>query len=214
MQAKLITTFTPLGEPNFAAKVGTIVNALRNNPHFPEPWLPQVGSHADLEAAYNTYLLAFQAAANGDRARIHERDFARAALSERLRKLAGYLELIADGDTAKLMGTGYDLRKDIVRSTDTSPAPAPDGFTVKHGGLSGHVILHATRVAGAKSYEAQHTDGDPHDEAAWHSVGVFTSCNKLEIDGLTPAKTYWFRLRAIDSNGNGAWTDPASLMVV
>jgi hypothetical protein len=72
-----------------------------------------VGSFADLGANFNAYQAAFQAAVNEDRARIEDRRSVSAARTERLRKLAGYLEVVAGGDAAKLMGTGYDLRKDI-----------------------------------------------------------------------------------------------------
>ena len=37
MQAKLIITFSPLSGPDFLTKAGTIVDALRANPDFPEP---------------------------------------------------------------------------------------------------------------------------------------------------------------------------------
>jgi len=31
--------------------------------------------------------------------------------------------------------------------------------------------------------------------------------------GLTPAHTYWFRIRAIDSGRDGVWTGPVSVIV-
>ncbi len=33
------------------------------------------------------------------------------------------------------------------------------------------------------------------------------------LEGLTPAQTYWFRVRAIGSGGKGVWTDPVSVIV-
>jgi hypothetical protein len=214
MQAKLIITFSNLSEPDFHTKAGAIVTALRNNPDFPEPWPPQVPSFAQLEAAYNAYQDALHAAANRDRAKIAERDDKRAVLEGYLKTLAGYLELIAQGDTTKLIRTGFDQRKDIVRGVNANPPPAPAGFTVKHGKLSGSVILHASSVQGAASYDASHTEASPADDASWQDDGTFTGCNHIDITGLTPGKSYWFRLRAINSAGNGAWTAPAGLMVI
>jgi len=214
MQAKLIITFSPLSESDFHTKAGTIVNALRNNPDFPEPWPAQVPSFAQLEAAYNAYQDALHAAANRDRTKIAERDASRADLEAKLKALAPYLEMVAQGDTTKLMRTGYGLRKDPVRGVNADPPPAPAGFTAKHGKLTGSVILHGASVQGAASYEASHTEGNPSDEASWQDDGTFAGCNHIDLAGLTPGKTHWFRIRAINSNGNGAWTDPASLIVV
>jgi hypothetical protein len=215
MQAKLITTFSNLSEPNFLAKAQGIVNALRNNPNFPEPWLPQVGSFADLKANFDAYQKCFSAAANGDRARIDERDAAREALQSRLRALAPYLEAVAAKDTTKLNTAGYDLRKDIVRSPNKVHLSAPSDFTAKHGTISGQVVLHAARLPGAKSYVAEYTDGNPHDPAtAWVSGGIFTTCSRMEITGLVRGKEYWFRVCGVNKAGQGAWTDLAGLMAL
>jgi len=62
MQAKLIIMFPNLRKSDFLGKAGTIVDALRNNPDFPEPWPSQVSSFAQLEAAYNAYQDALHAA--------------------------------------------------------------------------------------------------------------------------------------------------------
>lgn len=214
MQAKLIITFGPLANAAFLTKAGTIVNALRNNPNFPEPWPPQVPALSQLNDAYEAYQSAFRAAENGDRARITEREATRAVLVSQLKILAAYLELVAQGDTTKLMSTGFDLRKDIVRGTRTDPLLAPMGFSARHGKLSGVVILHATRLSGAASYEAQYTDGDPKVESDWKNAGTYPGCNHIEITGLAIGKNHWFRIRGIDSNGPGKWTEPVSLIVI
>jgi len=214
MQAKLIITFSGLSGANFLAKAGTIVDSLRNNPDFPEPWPAQVPSHGQLDKTYSAYRDDLHAASSGDRVKISQRETSRAALEALLKTLAPYLEMVAQGDTTKLMRTGYDLRKDIVRGTNTNPPPVPDGFIAKHNALSGSVILHASSVSSANGYEAYYTDGDPHDEAGWKDAGTFPGCNRIEIAHLAPGKTYWFRIRAFNSNGYGAWTDPASLIVV
>ncbi|MCC8985014.1 MAG: fibronectin type III domain-containing protein [Nitrospira sp.] len=149
-------------------------------------------------------------------ATIADRNEAREALTDRLKKLATYLEMVADGDAKKLLGAGFDLRKEPGRgSGSTTTLPAPGDFSVKHGPHSGQVIVHAAKLAGANSYEVYYTDGNSTDDAiVWTDAGTFAGCSRIEIDGLTPGKVYWFRLRAINGAGNGVWTDPASLMVV
>ncbi len=214
MPGKLSTSFTPLTGSDFLAKVGGIVNALRNNADFPEPWVAPVGTLADLRKDFGEYQDAFHAAASGDRAHIAQRNEARENLTQRLKKLASYLELVADGDTRKLMGTGYDLRSETVRSSTHQPLAAPEGLTVKHGKLSGQMVLRAPRLAGAVSYEAAYAEGSPSGDSAWVDAGTFAGSSRIEVAGLTPGKVYWFRLRGINSAGPGAWCDPASLMVI
>lgn len=215
MQAKLITTFSHLGEVNFLAKARAIVGALKENPNFPEPWITQVGSHADLEADCAAFQRAFEAAANGDRLRIGEREIARDALETRLHILAPYLEAVAAGDAGKLNSTGFDLRKDPVRSTRTERLPGPADFVARHGTLSGQTILHAARLPGAKSYFVEYTDGNPRDPATvWTAAPIFTTCGKMEINGLVRGEEYWFRVCGVNSAGHGAWSELASLMVL
>ncbi|MDD5034919.1 MAG: fibronectin type III domain-containing protein [Methylococcaceae bacterium] len=214
MQAKLIITFTPLSGADFLTKAGTIVNAMRDNADFPEPWPPQVPSFPQLEEAYNAFGDAFHASASRDRVKISEKVANRATLVEHLKALAGYLEVVAKGDTTKLLRTGYDLRKDIVHGTGTIPLSAPSGFIAKHGKLSGSIVLHATNIPGAVSYEAHYTDGDPANEESWKDAGTFPGCNRIDIGGLVLGKLYWFRIRAIGNNGAGAWTDPASVIII
>ena len=54
--------------------------------------------------------------------------------------------------------------------------------------------------------EASHTEASPADEAGWQDDGTFTGCNHIDLAGFTPGKSYWFRIRAINSAGSGAST--------
>lgn len=121
MKAKLIITFSPLSGPDFLIKAGTIVDALRANPNSPELWPAQVSSFSQLETAYNAYRDALHAAANRDRIKIAEQYSARETLTGILRSIAGYLEVIAQGNTTRLAGSGYDL----ARISSATPAKFP-----------------------------------------------------------------------------------------
>ena len=214
MQAKLIITFGPLSGAAFLTKAGTIVAALRENPDYPEPWPPQVCSFAQLEASYIAFRDALHASANRDRAKIAERDATRETLTTLLKNLAPYLEVVAQGDTKKLLGTGYDLRKDPAHGSGSGPLSAPTNFTLKRSDISGTLLLHATGVSGAASYEVDIADTDPTAESAWRDAGTYATCSHIKISGLNPGKVYWLRIRAIGSGGPGAWTDTVSLMAV
>ena len=214
MQPKLVIAFDPLSEAEFQAKVGHILASLSNNPYFPEPWPEPVPSLAQLNAAYMVYLDAYHASLTRDSQKIRQRDAARDALTDKLKHLASYLELVAHHDTDKLSTTGFDLRRDIVRGIHGGTLPAADKFWAEHGPKSGTVMLHVARVAGAKLYEVQIAQGDPSVEENWKPATISATGSHILLEDLTPAQTYWFRVRARGSGGSGLWTDPISLIVV
>jgi hypothetical protein len=213
MQAKLITTFDNLSEADFLAKSGTIVSSLTANPHYPEPWVVQVPSLAQLTTAYSDYLDGYHAALSHDSLKIALRNSARLTLTELLKRLIPYLELVAQGDTHVLATTGYDLRKDVVRGSNAEILPAPVDFRVTHGAKSGSFNIHIAKLPGAGSYEVQITENDPSIEANWrHAMSSLTASHIL-LEGLIPGQAYWVRVRGIGSAGAGVWTEPVNLIV-
>ena len=213
MQAKLIINFDQLNEADFLAKSGTIVTSLTANSRYPEPWAVQVATLAQLTAAYTDYLDSYHAALNHDSLKIALRNSARQLLTELLKRLIPYLELVAQGDTHILATTGYELRKDMVRGGSSNTLPAPDDFRLAHGAKSGSIDVHVAKLAGAGSYEVQITTGDPAIEANWnHALSSLTSSHIL-LESLTPGQAYWVRLRGIGSSGAGVWTEPMCMIV-
>ena len=213
MQAKLIIAFDPLSITDFMAKAGAIVTAMTGNVHYPEPWAAQVPTLEQLNSAFKAYQDAYHASLTRDTLKIAQRDSARQALTDLLKRLAPYLELIAQGDTAILATTGYGLRHDIVRTSGNSPLPAPTDFKVAHGAKSGTLNVQVARLPGAGSYEVHIAQGDPAIEDSWqHAVSSVTATH-IVIAGLIPGQNYWLRVRGINSHGGGVWTDPVSMIV-
>jgi hypothetical protein len=213
MQAKLITTFDHLNESDFLAKAGTIVTDLTANPNYPEPWAVQVSTLAQLTAAYTAYLDSYHAALTHDSLKIALRNSARLALTEQLKALIPYLEMVAQGDTHILATTGYDLRKDLVRGGNADILAAPNDFRVTHGAKSGSFDIHLAKLPGAGSYEVQITQSDPALEGNWsHALTSLTAAHIL-LEGLIPGQAYWVRVRGIGTAGAGVWTEPVNLIV-
>jgi len=52
------------------------------------------------------------------------------------------------------------------------------------------------------------TSGDPQDEATWQEL-LMTSKNFHTVQGLESHKSYYFRLLAIGTAGEGMQSDPA-----
>ena len=214
MQAKLIVTFDRLSVVDFLAKSGAILDAITGNPHYPEPWAGPGLTLDQFKATYAAFQDAYHASLTRDTLKIAQRDAARQTLTDFLKRLALYLELIAQGDTILLATTGYGLRHDIVRNTGNELLSAPADFRVTHGQISGTLDVHVARLPSAGSYEIQTTQGDPAIDSNWqHAISSVTARHIL-ITGLTPAQSYWLRMRGINSHGGGVWTDPVSIIVV
>jgi len=214
MQPKLIITLDRLGEQAFDAKTDLIFTSLTGNPDFPLPWPPFVPQLADIGTARTSYHTLFEAAQSGDTVKINARIDARDLLTSLLKKLAPYLELVADGNVTKLATTGYDLRHDIVQSDSSDPLPAPTNFTFTRGDASGTMVASADNLPGAGSFILQICTGDPAVEANWKVKGTFRHCSKIITDGYTPGTVYYARLQGIGSNGPGIWAVSEGVMAV
>ena len=214
MQAKLIVAFDRLPEVGFLEKSGTIVAAITTNANYSEPWLPQVPTLAQLTAAHNDYVTAYHDALNKDIVKVALRDSHRLVLSDMLKTLAPYYELIAQGSIPKLETTGYDLRRETTPNSGVDPLSAPSNFQVAHGALPGTLDIKVTRLEGAASYEVQLTQLDPLIEANWAHALSSKTATQMQLLNLTRAHAYWVRVRAIGTNGPGVWTDPINIIVV
>ncbi len=205
MQPKLLLNFDRLNEADLLAKIGSIIYALSNNPNFPEPWLPQLATLAQISAAYDTYLEAYHAALTGDSLKISLRNTARATVTDYIKKLAPYLEILAHGEATVLASSGFNLCNESTHTND--PLPAPSNVTVTHGLKKGCINIHANPLTGASSYELQTTHIDPSVETNWqHQLSSLTSSH-IVIEGLTPRINYWIRLRGISRLGAGTWSE-------
>ena len=214
MQAKLIVTFDRLSISDFLTMSGSIVNAMTNNSHFKEPWAGQGLTLEQLTAAYTAFEEAYHASLTRDTVKVAQRNETRQTLTDILKRLALSLELMAQGDVTALTTTGFELRHDIVRTNSNELLPAPTDFRVTHGQLSGSFDVHVARLVGAGSYEVHIAEDNPNIESNWrHAISSVNSLHII-VTGLTPGKNYWVRIRGIDSNGGGVWSDPISIFAI
>jgi hypothetical protein len=126
--------------------------------------------------------------------------------NDTMRKMAKYVDRIADGDGAIILSAGFNLAKQPL------PSMRPE-FSVELGKKSGTVHLRHHAVEGAKSYIWQMCTGEtPTSENNWMLAKV-TSKATVEISGLTPLTKYWFRVAAVTTAGTLPYC-PAVMQVV
>jgi hypothetical protein len=208
------TSFTHLSSANFVSQVELILTSLTGNASFPEPWPSTTPTLAQLQAAFMTYQTELNATNGGNESRILSREDARQVLADDLTSVAFYLQSVAKGDGTVLGSTGFPLKKVPQRVLDPQVLPPPDRFDLSRGPLSGSLVISASKVQKAASYDVQIATADPTVESNWTPAGSFATCRRIELDGLTPGKTYSVRMRTLGSAGPGPWTSASSLMVV
>ncbi|MDD2798441.1 MAG: hypothetical protein PHV20_07610 [Bacteroidales bacterium] len=125
-----------------------------------------------------------------------------------MRKMAKYVDRIADGDGAVILNAGFNLAK------QATPSSRPE-FSVELGDKSGTVALRRQKVDGAKSYIWQYCVGETpsENEGDWQ-LGAATSKVTATITGLTPLAKHWFRSSAVTTDGTAELVGPIAQVVI
>ena len=122
------------------------------------------------------------------------------------------------GSTYKVRCYAYrgDSKSDWSDYTDnsgTAPA-APGGINVCKATSATSVYLEWSGVSTATSYDIQYaTKEDYFDESNAVDTISGVSATRYEKTGLESGQRYFFRVRAVNSDGKSAWTSPASVII-
>ena len=116
------------------------------------------------------------------------------------RKLAYYVDRVADGDEAIILSAGFHLAK------QPTPAERPE-FTVEAGDIPGSIFMKRKAVAGASSYVWEYYVGaEVPTEEKWLFAGSTTQAS-YEMKGLNSGDKVWFRVAAVTKDGMQPFTD-------
>ena len=180
----------------------TNVNScMTDNPAFPNPLVPTTV----LEPAVITFSNAVDAALNGGKLEIAQRNAAQEVLLGLLRQEAAYVEGVAGDDLPKLLSSGFEV---VSNNRTQVPLEKPVIDRVENSG-SAQLELRLQTVPTARAYEVRLSYAG----GAWQAAGIFTQARKIVLTDLTPGTTYTIQARAIGgSTGSSDWSDPVSHM--
>jgi hypothetical protein len=184
--------------------VRQIVQEMTKNRKFnsPSPDLTTLtGAAASLEAAYNTAQAA-RANAKEQTSIMNQRV---KALETLVMQEASYVQSVSGGDKAVIESAGFGVRSEPTR---IGQLEAPAHVKVTPGPTDGSVHLNWRKVHGARAYNVERAlDSDRGLE--W--VTVFSSSKtRAVVNSMHSGHRYWFRVAAIGSAGQGAWSDAVS----
>lgn len=181
----------------------SVESKMRPNPIFANPDVP----YDDLKASTDLLESRYVASMTGGKEATALMRQAEADWIDKMRTEAYYVDRIANGDGAVILGAGFNLAK------QPSPVVRPE-FSVELGEKSGSVLLRRQKVDGARSYIWQSYIGEtPGNETEWVNAQV-TVQSSVELSGLTPLTKYWFRAAAVTTSGTTAFCAPIMQVVI
>jgi hypothetical protein len=205
--ASIKLNFSRLSVPEKVALTRLIVTNMTGNSHFttPNPTLTAIGLAADfLEQAESEVQAARQEAKAKTTTRNNKMD----DLDRLMTQAVGYVTAVSGGNEEIIQSAGMDLRA----TPGTSTAPSlPAALSATAGDLDGAIDLSWDPVVGAASYVIEMSP-DPPTATSWNHKGVSTK-STFTVAGLTSGTRLWFRVAAVNANGQGPWTDPATKIV-
>jgi len=129
----------------------------------------------------------------------------------RFNALASFTEAVTGGDPTKMLGTGFDVRAEGT-PTRSQPELPVVRIIVKLNGTPGHAKLTWDSLPGADGYLVQGS-ADPKAETSWVAAGI-TMKTSMSVNGASPGQSYWYRVAAFNSVGEGPWSLPAARPVM
>jgi hypothetical protein len=188
----------------FASSIQT--KMLANNTIFATPPITM----ADFKSAIDALAEAQQATYDGGKSNTIARNEKLLTVKQNLISLAAYVISMSNGDAIIIDMAGMPIKTKGPRRYETLDAPESlRTFMLREGTIG----LKWSGVHNAKAYAVEFCP-DPLTGTEWKSGMYNSGCNG-SVSGLTPGKTYWFRVRALGSQGlTSDWTAPMRLMAV
>jgi hypothetical protein len=190
------------------ARARQIVQQMTDNAaNFPNPVPPLVDVTAAIDAADQARKDAEEARTLAKQ-RTAVLEEAEDALIKAMSRLASYVDSASAGKEDVILSSGMDTR--APRSAANLIPGTPPTITLTMGDHEGEIDASWDAVEGARSYILQMSPNEPKDDT-WTQVAVVT-VSKYTVKNLTSGTKYWFRVAAVGSGGQSAWSDPAVRM--
>lgn len=118
-------------------------------------------------------------------------------LADLLRELGGFVQAQSNGDEAKILSAGFEVRR---KGSPVDKLGTPQNLRPMLTNFQRQVDLRWNRVENAVNYQVFANSVDPAQEEKWELV-AFTSRTAYTVEALESAKFYWFRVQALGRKG-------------
>ena len=205
--ASIKLNFARLSVQDKLATTRRIITTMGGDARFvtPRPPLQSISQlTGELEEAENNVQAARQDAKAKTTIRNNREDDLDAAVAT----LVAYVTSMAGGDEELIEAAGMTVRN--APGTSTTPAQ-PAALSATAGDNDGTMDLSWDPVVAATSYVIE-ASPDPPTATSWGHHGVSTK-STFTVTGLTSGTRLWFRVAAVNPNGQSPWSDPATKIV-
>ena len=188
----------------FASSIHT--KMLENNTVFAAPPI----TLADFKSAIDALATAQRATYDGGKSNTIARNEKLLTVRQNLISLATYVISVSNGDAGMIDMAGMPMKSKGPRRYETLDVPQNVRSFMLREGMVG---LKWSKVHNAKAYAVAFCS-DPLTGSEWETGMYNSGCNG-SVSDLTPGKKYWFRVRALGSQGlTSEWTPAICLMAV
>ncbi|MGA9452628.1 MAG: fibronectin type III domain-containing protein [Verrucomicrobiia bacterium] len=200
---KVALNFNRMNDGDLSKFTNNVITCMTGNASFSKPPV----APADLGKLLDALDKTVAAATDGGITLTAAKNAAREALLAALRKIAAYVQIVADQDEALLLTSGFSP---VNMSRSQSKLDVPLVVSVENEGTT-KLTVHLKPVANARSYEVRAVNG-----AATPAASVIsTQARRVVLGNLTPGTTYNIQARAVGgSEGYSEWSDPVSHMAI
>lgn len=184
--------------------VHRLAAAISGNLDFPNPTPTpaQLLAGADkLEGDYNEA----QAARLVSKTKTALQDEQSAIVDGLVSQLASYVDSASGGDATIIASAGFEVR---ATPTPVGELPAPTDLQVFPSEHAGTAEVSWKSVRGARAYSIERAPEAPVLE--WGVIGSSTK-KQASLNSMVSGRKYWFRVAAIGTAGQSAWSDPVPL---
>lgn len=201
---KALIGFARLKDDELVVLASTVINAMTDNANFAQP----SPSLADVQVRLEDFVFRLAAARKrGSPEETALKDESRIPLETELQKLAYYVNSVANGHLSTLLSSGFPTNNERVSALVPFRV---EGVKMSDGRQSGQARLDFMKQRNVLMYEYQYRKvGEPN----WSNRMVTSSSRANIIAPLEAAQRYEARVRAINTQGVGDWSDTAELLV-
>lgn len=201
---KALIGFTRMKDDELMVTATTIIGAMTDNVHFEEP-TPALESVQELLDDFSAKLSAARRRGSPEETAL--KNESRLPLEAALRQLVYYVNGVAEGHLSTLLSSGFPTNS----ANGSVQVPLKvDGLKLSDGRQSGQVRLDFDKQRNVLMYEYQYR---LQGEGEWSERLVTSSSRANIIAPLTVAERHEMRVRAVNTQGTGDWSDSASILV-
>lgn len=190
---------------DFVGKATHIVESMTDNPFYPTPKPTLV----EVSAGLSTYAESLNKSEDGSKQDTVNKNNNRKALEYLLRDLGLYVQTTSAGDEAKILSSGFDVKKPAQAA---GPLEQPMGLMVEQDSNSGVVHVSCAAVENAHSYIFEYTESPIVPQSVW--LNNVTLKHRTTFNGLSSGQIYIFRVAGLGTDPTRKWSEPVSRMVI